>query len=524
MATPVRPIGGGKPLLPEKLGKYPVTGILGKGAMGVVYKAFDPGIQRSIAIKTIRKDLIVDDPELAAGLSARFRNEAQAAGRLLHPGIVGVYEYGEGDEQAYIAMEYVEGNSLRHYFVRGVTFEEDDVVSILAQLLEALDYAHSQGVLHRDIKPANVIIMNNGRLKIADFGVARIDSATLTQVGTVMGTPGFIAPELYLGRPVDRRVDVFSAGVVLYQLLTGKVPFSGTAEAVMYQVCHEHPPPPSAISTRPGCARFDAVVLKALAKPVAERHASAAEMRAAVLEAFDRPVSPTISEETILREAVRPLLAEARGPTAAGAQQRGLASNLPTLAMTPPPTTPSLRSDALARAGWDAATLQAIERSLVRLVGPVAKVLVRRAALQVTGVDALIERVSAQLSSPEERIAFVQGLAGLARQRRVVDPSTDGTQLAGAGSAPAAPGSASGAGSAGSGAANRTRSDLLTPELIERAGRELARHLGPVARVIIKRAARPESSRGQFLAEVADHLQQPADRQAFVSKVLKGEG
>jgi serine/threonine-protein kinase len=132
--------------------------------------------------------------------------------------------------------------------------------------------------------------------------------------------------------------------------------------------------------------------------------------------------------------------------------------------------------------------------------------------------------VSAQLSSPEERIAFVQGLAGLARQRRVAEPALDGAQPAGSGASSAASGNASGASTAGSGSASRTRSDLLTPELIERAGRELARHLGPVARVIIKRAARPESSRGQFLAEVADHLQQPADRQAFVSKVLKGEG
>ena len=169
----------------DRLGKYEVTEVLGKGAMGVVYKAFDPNIRRTVAIKTIRKELIEDDR--GHSLLARFKNEAQAAGRLSHPGIVGVHEYGEEGELAYIAMEYVQGNSLREYFNRGTRFETRDAVSITAQLLDALAYAHEQGVWHRDIKPANLIIMTNGRLKIADFGIARIDSSNLTQIGAVMG-------------------------------------------------------------------------------------------------------------------------------------------------------------------------------------------------------------------------------------------------------------------------------------------------------------------------------------------------
>jgi serine/threonine-protein kinase len=177
----------------ERLGKYAVTEVLGKGAMGVVYKAFDPNIRRAVAIKTIRKELIDDDR--AHTMLARFKNEAQAAGRLSHPGIVGVYDYGEEGELAYIAMEYVEGNSLREYFNRNTRFEDRDVVSIMAQLLEALAYAHEQGVYHRDIKPANIIIMTSGKLKIADFGIARIDSSNLTQIGAIMGTPGYMAPE-----------------------------------------------------------------------------------------------------------------------------------------------------------------------------------------------------------------------------------------------------------------------------------------------------------------------------------------
>src|SRR5262245_51408298 len=158
--------------VPERIGKYPIVGILGKGAMGVVYKAFDPVIKRPIAIKTIRKDLIEDD-ERADWMAARFRNEAQAAGGLTHPGIIAVYEYGEDERFAYISMEYVEGNSLRECFSRGSRFAEQDLVGIMVQLLDALHYAHEQGVVHRDVKPSNIIIMANSKLKIADFGIAR---------------------------------------------------------------------------------------------------------------------------------------------------------------------------------------------------------------------------------------------------------------------------------------------------------------------------------------------------------------
>ena len=244
---------------PFQLGKYSVSEVLGKGAMGVVYKGFDPHIRRTVALKTIRKELV--DEDQAATLLARFRNEAQAAGRLSHPGIVGVYEWGEAGELAFLAMEYVEGNSLREYFNRGTRFDGPDTVSIMAQLLDALHYAHQQGVWHRDIKPANIIIMKNGKLKIADFGIARIDSSNLTQTGAIMGTPGYMAPEQYTGLPVDWRADVFSAGVVMYQLLTGSHPFIGNPEMIAYKICHEQPALPSEASGGRCTSEFDAVTL-----------------------------------------------------------------------------------------------------------------------------------------------------------------------------------------------------------------------------------------------------------------------
>jgi serine/threonine protein kinase len=184
--------------IPERLGKYPVIGVLGRGAMGTVYLATDPVIKRRVAVKTIRKELI-DDDDKAETMSGRFRREAQAAGALNHPGIVGVYEYGEDEQFAFIAMEYVEGNTLREYLSRGVGFDERDTVSIMAQLLDALEFAHRNSIWHRDIKPANIIIMSNGRIKLADFGIARIENADRTRANLLMGTPGYIAPEYYLG-------------------------------------------------------------------------------------------------------------------------------------------------------------------------------------------------------------------------------------------------------------------------------------------------------------------------------------
>jgi serine/threonine-protein kinase len=289
----------------QKLGKYELLELVGKGAMGVVFRARDPDIERTVAIKTVRKELIEDD-ERAGMVLARFKNEARAAGRLSHPGIVAVYDYGESDTVAYIAMEFVQGNSLREYFNTSTRFAEPDILSIMVQLLEALAHAHEQGVWHRDIKPANLIVMKSGRVKVADFGIARIESSQLTQTGMLMGSQGYMAPEQYGGGRLDRRVDLFAAGVVLYQLLTAARPFTGTTEQIVYRICHEQPAAPSAADPGKNWERYDAVVARALAKKPDERFQSALEFRDALLAAYGAPVSASVSEETIVALPVRP--------------------------------------------------------------------------------------------------------------------------------------------------------------------------------------------------------------------------
>ncbi|MDH5577688.1 MAG: protein kinase [Betaproteobacteria bacterium] len=324
----------------ERLGKYEILETLGRGAMGVVYKGFDPGIDRTVAIKTVRKELIEDDDRAGMAL-ARFRNEARAAGRLSHPGIVAVYDYGESDAVTYIAMEYVQGNSLREYFNRGTRFSEPDIVSIMAQLLDALQHAHDAGVWHRDIKPANLIIMSNGRLKIADFGIARIETSQLTQTGMVMGSPGYMAPEQYAGGAVDFRADLFAAGVVMHQLLTGSRLFTGSAEQVAYKICHQDAPAPSAVDPGKGWERYDAVVARALAKDPAQRHASARAFRDAIVGVYAAPANVAISEETVIAAPTMPAaMFEPSNPSARTGDRAASASGQPGPAIAIPPPLP----------------------------------------------------------------------------------------------------------------------------------------------------------------------------------------
>lgn len=263
--------------IPAKLGKYDILRELGQGAMGIVYEGRDPVIDRRVAIKTLKREQL--ERSEADEVIARFKREAQAAGRLNHPNVVAIYEYGEeADGTAFIAMEFVQGRELKDAFDSDERIALPLVGRIMGQLLDALEHAHRNGVVHRDIKPANIILLADGTVKVADFGVARIESSNLTQAGTVMGTPSYMSPEQFMGQTVDGRSDLFSAGVVLYQLLTGEKPFTGALTTIMHKVLKEDPPWPSVLNVHVP-ARLDAVVKRAMAKRPEDRFQSAAEFR-----------------------------------------------------------------------------------------------------------------------------------------------------------------------------------------------------------------------------------------------------
>jgi serine/threonine-protein kinase len=277
-------------LPPELNQKYEVRGTLGAGAMGTVYDAVDRIIERRVAIKVVNRPS-ENDPE-AVEAHARFRREAQAAGRLSHPNIVGVYDYGENATQAWIVMELVEGGSLKGRLDRHERFTIPEIVRIMSEVCAALQYSHQRGVVHRDIKPGNIMLTTDGQVKIADFGIARLENSSMTQVGTLIGTPSYMAPEQFRGEPVDLRADIWAAGVMLYQLLTGEKPFEGGFSAVMHKALHTEPPPPSQLSvTTP--RGFDAVIARALAKRPEDRFASAAEFAEAIRNAAAGQPAPT---------------------------------------------------------------------------------------------------------------------------------------------------------------------------------------------------------------------------------------
>jgi len=288
---------------PQRIGRYEIRRTLGTGAMGVVFEAWDPAHARRVALKTMRRAAPAGASAGEDELLDRFRRKAQTAGQLAHPNVVAAYEYGEDAEsgRAFIAMEYVEGEELKRAFERNARFPLADVERIMTQLLAALEEAHAHGVVHRDVKPANVFMLPDGGVKIGDFGIARIDSSELTQVGSVLATPSYMSPEQFMGQTVDGRSDLFAAGVILYQLLTGEKPFTGKLAAIMQQVLKDPPRPPSAHNPHLPAA-FDALLAKALAKRPADRfqnaRAFAAAVHAAVAAAPAEASNPFVQRDT----------------------------------------------------------------------------------------------------------------------------------------------------------------------------------------------------------------------------------
>jgi serine/threonine protein kinase len=279
--------------LTKRFGRYEVVGELGRGAMGIVYKARDPQIDRIVALKTI--SLRGQEPEAEEEFRKRFLNEAQAAGRLHHHGIVSIFDVGEDPEtrDPYIVLEHVAGEALNRILARERKLPLDQALQLALEVAEALDYAHGQGVTHRDIKPGNILITKDGKAKISDFGIAKLNLAHITLPGKVLGTPAYMAPEQLSGEGVDGRSDLFSLGVILYAMSTGYSPFQGdSATTVCFKVANREPVPASAMDlTLP--RDLDEVINKAMAKEPAKRYQRGGEFAEALrqLKEYRHPSS-----------------------------------------------------------------------------------------------------------------------------------------------------------------------------------------------------------------------------------------
>jgi len=449
------------PEQPKAIGKYSIVRTLGRGAMGMVYEGFDPVIERKVAIKTILADYL--DAAEMEDATARFKREAQAGGRLMHPNIVGIYEYGKEADMAFIVMEYVDGQELKRVLATGMRYEVIEVFEIMKQLLTALDYSHKQGVVHRDIKPANLMILPGNKVKVMDFGIARLDTSQLTQVGTVVGTPTHMAPEQLMGLPADGRADLWAAGVILYEMLTGVSPFlAETPAAVMHNVLQSQPAAPSTLN--PALPRgFDGVVGRALSKKADERFRTAREFQAAMLLALHgKNVTATMTLKT--QTAMKP------------------AEPVPVLAISP---------EALAE----------IEKSLSRHLGPLASVLIRKSRASTTNFEEFFEQLAQQIPNAEEQKAFLKKIADLKPARRAPDPAPEPARTI----APAP-------------SQTQTRS-VLAPEVLLAAEKRLASYVGPLARLLIKDAASKSGNIRELYAQLAVHIDEDDERQAFLASL-----
>ena len=430
-------------MLPQRIGRYDVSAELGRGATSIVYKGVDPADGRIVAIKTLQRSSADSDVDTDAILQ-RFRNEARVIGRLRHPGIVAVDEFGEDGLHSWIAMEHVEGGNLDDELLRNPLPGPQRALAIMDELLDALGCVHREGICHRDLKPANIMLTTAGRVKLTDFGVARLRDLGLTRVSSIIGTPAFMAPEQFTGGALDHRADLFGCGVLLFLLLSGRRPFTGAPAAVMHQILHEEPPLLSQASGGQLGRVYDAVVSRALAKRPEERFASADEMRDALRAAALRAAEATLvtMDKTVVQDA---------GHLGAGGPF-GQAS-----------TSPGADDDRVV-----------IQRSPAYLLEPIVRVVPRDANGRAALVDAL------SLYAPDGADAA---------------PSASGDDAP-----PASPASSE---------------PLLPPDVLTAVQHLLARRLGPLAGVLVKRAAdMAHGARPAFVASLLAEIPEP-QRPAF---------
>jgi eukaryotic-like serine/threonine-protein kinase len=448
----------------RKIGRYRIEASLGAGAMGEVYRAYDPLIDRQVAVKVLRSEL------MAGGASEqwleRFRREARAAGRRLHPNIIAILDFGDDNGVPFLAMEYVAGRSLDAVIKQSGPLEPNRGIDIITKVLRALGFVHQNGIVHRDVKPSNIMVMEGDQVKVADFGIARIDASEFTIVGDLLGTPAYMAPEQFAGAPVDGRADLFAAGVILFEVLTGVKPFRGKSITEILHLIENRGPEDIGLLNPVVPDAMKQVISKALAFDPADRYTTAEEFTIAIAEAFE-PLSRQEAPSVV--------------------------SDLPEQQST------ALIETNEVNAHSGSVLLEQIERELAMFMGPVAAIAVRRAARQTSDLVSLYDILAQQLDDPKDRAEF------LARVRQkaavLVDLSLTST------SASLRPRLET----------NREHQGARPePAEISEIESRLTRYIGPIAKILVKREIEKFQTIDRFYVALAKYISDERDREAFL--------
>jgi serine/threonine protein kinase len=435
----------------RSIGRYRIEALLGTGAMGEVYRAHDPAIDRLVAIKVVR-------PELVAGsggeqLLERFRREARAAGRRFHPNIVAIWDFGDDNGTPFLVMELVEGQSLDQLIKSSGTLPPVRSVSIITQVLSALGFAHTNGIVHRDIKPSNVMVLPGDQVKVADFGIARLEASEFTIVGDLLGTPAYMAPEQLSGGPIDHRTDLFATGVILFEMLTGVKPFRGKSITEIISFMEKRGPEDIRALNPAVPEAMKRVIAKSVAFDPAERYADAAAFSKAVADAM-----PGLPGE--------------------------------------PQLTANVAQTTSRESSFSADLLREAERDLATFIGPMASIAVRRAVRNASDLLELYELLGRQVADPKDRAEFLargrqRAAAGLGRPRpppaRTIERSS----------------------------ASPVKSP--NPASIMAIESDLTRYIGPIARILVKRELGKFESLAKLCLVLATHIPDERERRAFLN-------
>jgi len=360
--------------LPKRLGRYEILREIGKGAMGIVYEGRDPKINRRVAIKTARRD-VMEASGMAEEMMQRFLREARAAGSLNHPNVITIYDASENDEVAWIAMEFLVGRDLRQILRERSTLSQEEIASIGAEVCEGLAVAHDLGIVHRDVKPANIMVLESGNIKVTDFGIAHVADSNLTLDGSLIGTPHYMSPEQFMGQPVDARSDLFSVGILLYELLTGAKPFNGEAlSTVMHQVMKTRPAEPRKLNAEVSDALY-AVITKALSKRPQDRYQDGRMMARALRECLKPEPDMAIIKSNerwsdLPGSGIRLAAVPAAGDAATPAPEAGLSDSSTTITLIEPKKAHPKRNDSEG-AGLPIGLLIAGAVALIALIGAI---------------------------------------------------------------------------------------------------------------------------------------------------------